>query len=106
MNKILKKSRPRFIFTKRDELQVNFKRGDGSRYVFMAQYNDFIFGVLNAYSIKDGFLVMEKLGVRVTDDGYTRIDENARPVSVATEWRDLGAFADFLAHRLTGTNVT
>ncbi|MCH8120806.1 MAG: nucleoside hydrolase [Planctomycetes bacterium] len=44
---------------------------------------------------------MEKLGVRVTDDGYTRIDENAKTINCATEWKDLGAFEDFLVDRLT-----
>jgi len=44
---------------------------------------------------------MEKLGVRVTDDGYTRIDENAKVINCATEWKDLGAFEDFLVDRLT-----
>jgi inosine-uridine nucleoside N-ribohydrolase len=43
---------------------------------------------------------MEKLGIRVTDDGYTRIDENAKVINCATEWKDLGAFEDFLVDRL------
>jgi inosine-uridine nucleoside N-ribohydrolase len=45
--------------------------------------------------------VMEKLGLRVTDDGMTVIDPKARPVNVATQWKDLGAYEDFLANRLT-----
>lgn len=44
---------------------------------------------------------MEKLGIRVTDDGYTRIDPDAKVVTVATEWKDLGAYEDFLVKRLT-----
>jgi len=44
---------------------------------------------------------MEKLGVRVTNDGYTRIDEKAKVINCATEWKDLGAFEDFLVDRLT-----
>ncbi len=43
---------------------------------------------------------MEKLGVKVTDDGYTRIDKNAKVINCATEWKDLGAFEDFLVDRL------
>jgi inosine-uridine nucleoside N-ribohydrolase len=46
--------------------------------------------------------VMEKLGLRVTDDGSTVIDSQARPVNVATQWKDLGAYEDFLVDRLTG----
>jgi inosine-uridine nucleoside N-ribohydrolase len=44
---------------------------------------------------------MEKLGVRVTDDGYTRIDDKAKVINCATDWKDLGAFEDFLVDRLT-----
>ncbi|UCG59030.1 MAG: nucleoside hydrolase [Phycisphaerales bacterium] len=44
---------------------------------------------------------MEKLGIKVTDDGYTRIDDNAKVISCATRWNDLGAFEDFLVMRLT-----
>ena len=44
---------------------------------------------------------MEKLGVRVTDDGYTRIDDKAKVINCATDWKDLSAFEDFLVDRLT-----
>ena len=46
--------------------------------------------------------VMEKLNLRVTDDGFTVIDPQARQVNVATQWKDLGAYEDFLVDRLTG----
>jgi inosine-uridine nucleoside N-ribohydrolase len=46
-------------------------------------------------------LKKEKLGIRVTDDGFTRIDEKAKVINCATEWKDLGAFEDFLVNRLT-----
>ena len=44
---------------------------------------------------------MEKLGIRVTDDGYTVIDENAKEINCAVEWKDLDAFEGFLVERLT-----
>ena len=44
---------------------------------------------------------MEKLGISVTDNGHTKIDENAKVVNCATEWKNLGAFEDFLVERLT-----
>jgi len=44
---------------------------------------------------------MEKLPIIVTDDGYTRIDENGKEINCATEWKDLGAFEDLLVERLT-----
>jgi inosine-uridine nucleoside N-ribohydrolase len=48
-------------------------------------------------------LVMKEMGIRVTDDGHTVPDENAKRMRVALEWKDLGAFEDFLVARLTGT---
>jgi inosine-uridine nucleoside N-ribohydrolase len=47
------------------------------------------------------FLEMEDLGIRVSDDGYTLRDENAKRVHVAKNWRNLGAFEDFLVECLT-----
>jgi len=44
---------------------------------------------------------MERLGIRVTDDGYTVIDDKARPVNCAIKWKDLSAFEDHLVARLT-----
>jgi inosine-uridine nucleoside N-ribohydrolase len=45
---------------------------------------------------------MERLPIRVTDDGYTRIDEKAKKMRVATAWKDMAAFEDLLADRVTG----
>jgi len=44
---------------------------------------------------------MENLPIKVTDDGYTRIDDKAKVINCATEWKDLAAFEDFLVERLT-----
>jgi inosine-uridine nucleoside N-ribohydrolase len=44
---------------------------------------------------------IEKLPIKVTDDGYTKIDEGAKVIRCATEWKDLGAFEDYLVERLT-----
>ena len=44
---------------------------------------------------------MEKLPIIVTDDGFTRIDENGKVINCATEWKDLGAFEDLMVERLT-----
>ena len=45
---------------------------------------------------------MERLGVRVTDDGLPRIDPAAKKVTAATTWKDMGAFEDLMVARLTG----
>ena len=44
---------------------------------------------------------MEKLPIIVTDDGFTRIDKNGKMINCATEWKDLGAYEDWLVDRLT-----
>jgi inosine-uridine nucleoside N-ribohydrolase len=44
---------------------------------------------------------METLGVRVTDDGFTRLDEAARKVTAATAWKNLDGYYDLLVARLT-----
>jgi inosine-uridine nucleoside N-ribohydrolase len=43
---------------------------------------------------------LERLGIRVTDDGYTRIDDQSKIMSVATRWKNLDAFKDLLTDRL------
>ncbi len=48
------------------------------------------------------FLVMEELGLRVTDDGYTVEDAEAKRMQVAIDWKDLPAYEDHLVERLTG----
>lgn len=52
-------------------------------------------------AISEDLLNIEKLGVRVTDDGFTVIDETAKKIRCATSWKDLAAFEDFLVNRLT-----
>jgi inosine-uridine nucleoside N-ribohydrolase len=46
------------------------------------------------------FCKMERLGIRVSDDGFTKIDHQAKPMNVATEWKNLDAFRDLLTNRL------
>jgi inosine-uridine nucleoside N-ribohydrolase len=43
---------------------------------------------------------MEHLGIRVSDDGFTVIDEHAKPMDVATGWKTLDGYRDFLVNRL------
>lgn len=44
---------------------------------------------------------MQRHPLQITDDGYTRIAENAKPVDCAVEWIDRPAFEDFLVDRLS-----
>lgn len=54
-------------------------------------------------ALSEELLEMEKLPIRVTDDGHTVIDQQARTVHCAMKWKDLGAFEDFLVERLTSS---
>jgi len=56
-------------------------------------------------TFSEKLLVMENLGINVTDDGYTIIDENSKRMNVAVNWKDLGAFEDLLVERLTGNQL-
>lgn len=53
-------------------------------------------------AFSEELLKMEEISLHVTDDGFTRIDENGPRIRVATKWHDLPAFEDFLVKRLTG----
>ena len=53
-------------------------------------------------AFSEELLVMEDLGIRVTDDGYTVIDESAKVIHCAMDWKDLSAFEDLLVQRLVG----
>jgi inosine-uridine nucleoside N-ribohydrolase len=52
-----------------------------------------------AYS--EELLLIEELPLRVTDQGYTVIDNKGKRVRCATRWKDLEAFKDHLVTRLT-----
>jgi inosine-uridine nucleoside N-ribohydrolase len=53
-------------------------------------------------AFSDKLLDLESLKIRVTDDGFTRIDPRAAIIHCATSWKDLPAFEDLLVARLTG----
>ncbi len=44
--------------------------------------------------------VMERLGIRVSDEGLTQIDNRAKKMEVATGWRSLDGYRDLLVNRL------
>jgi inosine-uridine nucleoside N-ribohydrolase len=53
-------------------------------------------------AVRQDLCVMEKLGIRVTDDGMTVMDRQAKQINVATSWKDLGGFEDWIVERLKG----
>ena len=62
-----------------------------------------LFDTVAAYlTFSEDLLVMERLGVRVDEEGYTRLDPQAKALRCATAWKDLPAFQRLLVERLTG----
>ena len=53
-------------------------------------------------AIRQDLCRMERLNIRVTDDGFTRIDDGGKAMSVASALKDLEVYKDFLVNRLTG----
>ena len=47
------------------------------------------------------FCTLETSGLRVTDDGFTRLDPGAKQIHIAASWKDLSTFEDLLVKRLT-----
>lgn len=54
-------------------------------------------------AIEQDLCKMEELGIRVTDDGRTLIDESAKTMNVATQWTSLDDYRDWLVKRLTAS---
>ena len=52
-------------------------------------------------AVTQNLCVMEKLNLRVDDDGFTREDPSARQMNVATAWKNQPAFETWLVQRLT-----
>ena len=52
-------------------------------------------------AFSDRFLKMKRMGIRVTDDGFTVPDPKGPKVNCALGWKDLDAFEDLLVERLT-----
>jgi inosine-uridine nucleoside N-ribohydrolase len=61
-----------------------------------------LFDTVAAYlSFSTDLVNVERLPIRVTDDGFTRIVPGGKQIDCATSWKDLAAFEDFLVARLT-----
>jgi inosine-uridine nucleoside N-ribohydrolase len=71
-------------------------------YVDTSKQSSVLFDTVAVYlTFAEELLKMETLGIEVTDDGFTRINDQAKAIRVAAEWHDLPAFTNFLVERLT-----
>ena len=70
---------------------------------FADERSSTLFDTVAVYlAIRPELCVMEKLGIRVTEDGLTVMDPQAKQVNVASSWKDLGGYQDWLVARLSG----
>jgi len=58
-----------------------------------------------AYPGSKDLATLQPLSIKVTDDGYTRMDPAGRKMSVATKWKDLDGYRDLLVKVLTSPVV-
>jgi len=83
-------------------LMDNYRMWLGDRVEQAEKQSSTLFDTVAIYlALSEELLVMEKLSIRITDDGYTVIDDKGKVINCAVEWRDLGAFEAFLVERLT-----
>jgi hypothetical protein len=61
-----------------------------------------LYDTVAAYlSFSRDLVTIERLPIRVTDDGFTRIDPKGKEIDCAMSWKDMAAFEDLLVERLT-----
>jgi inosine-uridine nucleoside N-ribohydrolase len=86
-------------------LLENYRIWSGKATVDQLQASTILFDTVAVYLANPGLkplLRMETLSIRVTDDGFTRIDAGGQKMSVATAWTDLDGFRDLLLKTLRG----
>lgn len=70
---------------------------------FIEERSSTLFDTVAVYlAYSQAGLVVEEMGVSVTDGGRTVRDDEAKPIRVAIAWSDLDGFLDHLVERLTG----
>ena len=109
---LVKLSGSRFQLLKRSRdpltqaLLENYRIWAGKRSLDELQASSKLFDTVAVYLANSGdksLVKLETLPIRVTDDGFTRIDPKGKEMSVATEWKDLNRFGDLLVKTLLTT---
>ena len=52
-------------------------------------------------AVSKDLVEMKEVPLRVTDDGFTRVEEGAKKVNCAVKWKDLDGYETWLVERLT-----
>jgi formylglycine-generating enzyme required for sulfatase activity len=87
-------------------LMENYRVWSGNNFELTNARSSVLFDTVAIYLAMGTDLVeMESLGIRVTDDGYTVIDEKAKKINCAMKWKNLDAFENLLIERITNPIV-
>ncbi len=77
--------------------------GEGNERVHPDRESSVLFDTVAIYlAFAREYLEIERMGVRVADDGRTVRDPSGPQIDVAIRWRDLDGFKDFLTQRMLG----
>jgi len=69
---------------------------------FFDNRSSILFDTVAVYlAFSQDLVKIETLPIRVTDDGFTKIDPSAKQLHVATAWKDMSAFENLLIKRIT-----
>ncbi|SPE54235.1 Inosine-uridine nucleoside N-ribohydrolase [Verrucomicrobia bacterium] len=83
-----------------------WNKGSGGKPGAAEEYSSTLFDTVAVYlAFSQDFCKMERLGIRVTDDGFTLIDPKAKPVNAALSWQSLDGFRDLLVDRLVASGA-
>jgi inosine-uridine nucleoside N-ribohydrolase len=98
----LLKSRDPLVSALIENYRIWSRSGNGNPYADLAEKrSSVLFDTVAVYlAMFQDLCVMERLNIRVTDDGFTKIDGTGKSMKVATAWRNLEAYKDFLVNRL------
>jgi len=84
-------------------LMENYRIWAGKKSLDELQASSILFDTVAVYLANRSekpLVKLEKLSIRVTDDGFTRMDPQGREMWVATEWTNLDGFRDLLLKTL------
>jgi hypothetical protein len=74
----------------------------GRKSTFQQDKSSTLFDTVTIYAaFSRDLLQMERMHLRIADDGRTVLDEHAPVMNVGVAWRNLDGFRDFLVARLT-----
>ncbi len=97
----LKRSRDRGVQTLLENYRIWAKKAS----VDQLQASSVLFDTVAIYLASPGakpLLTLETLPIAVTNDGFTRIDPQGTPMTVATAWKNLDGYRDLLVGTLAG----